>query len=69
MKHTPSSMQSFNTNSLEAMGMLQERQGAKNGIILDDAFYAMANSVRGSSAYMGLAKPLRNAKMLHSYGW
>jgi len=64
MKHTPASMQSFNVNSLEAMGMLQERKGAKNGIILDDVFYALANSIRGSSSYIGLAKPLRNAKML-----
>lgn len=50
--------------SLEGMGVLKERVHASSPIVVDDIFRALVEHVEKVSAYYGLAKPLRNAKML-----
>lgn len=49
---------------LEGMGIFKQRQDASNGIILEDAFSALAINIKKVSAYVGLAEPLRSAKAL-----
>ena len=54
----------FNQSTLEGMGILKERTNAKNALIIEDAFKVIYSHLKKTSAYYGLAKPLRNAKML-----
>ena len=54
----------FAKKTLEGMGLLKERQKASNAIVLDDAFETIYKSIKQTSAYTGLAKPLRGAKAL-----
>ena len=54
----------FSQATLEGMGMFKERVGARNAIIVEDAFKTIYTHLRKTSSYIGLAKPLRNAKML-----
>lgn len=55
---------SFGHKTLEGMGFLKERRNAKNAIVLEDAFSTLYKHVKQTSAFHGLAEPLRNAKML-----
>jgi hypothetical protein len=58
-------IRNFMEISLEGMGIFRERaKGAKGAIVLDDAFEAVYKSNKQVSAFVGLAEPLRNAKML-----
>jgi len=59
-----SDMRNFMQLSLEGLGIFKERTNANNAIILDDVFTAVSKSIQQSSAYIGLANPLRNAKAL-----
>ncbi len=54
----------FTQKTLEGMGILKERTNASNALIIEDAFSAVYKSIKQSSAYYGLAKPLRNVKMM-----
>ena len=54
----------FTHATIEGMGMLQEKTNASNGIIIEDAFKTFYTSTKKASAYVGLAKPLRDARML-----
>jgi phospholipid N-methyltransferase len=54
----------FNQFTIEGMGILKERTGGKNGILIEDAFTKFFAHTEKTSAYVGLAKPLRNLKML-----
>jgi hypothetical protein len=54
----------FVQNTLEGMGILKERVNAGNALIIEDVFKAVYTSMKKTSAYYGLAAPLRNAKML-----
>jgi len=54
----------FSQRTLEGMGILKERTNASNAIILEDVFSATYKTLKEASAYYGLAKHLRNAKML-----
>jgi len=53
---------SFSKKTLEGLGIFKERQNAANSIILEDAFTAIMKNIYQTSAYVGLAKPLRSAK-------
>jgi hypothetical protein len=64
VKNMNETNRSFLSTTLEGMGIFKERKGASNPIILDDAFVASYKSMKEASAYVGLAGPLRNAKML-----
>ncbi|MCP4456908.1 MAG: hypothetical protein GY816_02605, partial [Cytophagales bacterium] len=58
-------IRSFMTSTLEGIGIFKERaKGAKAALILDDVFEAAYKSNKQVSAFIGLAEPLRNAKML-----
>lgn len=50
--------------SLEGMGLLKERVKASSPIVADDIFRTLVEHIEKIGAYYGLAKPLRNAKML-----
>jgi hypothetical protein len=50
--------------SLEGMGVLKERVKSSTPIVADDIFRVLVEHIEKISAYTGLAKPLRNAKML-----
>lgn len=50
--------------SLEGMGVLKERTKSSSPIVADDIFRVLVEHIEKVSAYYGLAKPLRNAKML-----
>lgn len=54
----------FARSTLEGLGILKERTNANNAIILEDALSTFYRSVKQSSAYIGMAEPLRNAKAL-----
>lgn len=54
----------FSHSTLEGMGPLKERANTNNAIVIDDAFATVYKSIKQISAYYGLAKPLRNAKMV-----
>jgi len=53
-----------NSVSLEGMGALKERVKASTPIVVDDIFRVLVEHIEKVSSYYGLAKPLRNAKML-----
>jgi hypothetical protein len=55
---------SFAKKTLEGLGIFKERQSASNAIILEDAFTAILKNIHQTSAYVGLAKPLRSVKAL-----
>jgi hypothetical protein len=58
-------MRNKSTNvSLEGMGVLKERVKSSSPIVADDIFRVLVEHIEKVSAYTGLAKPLRNAKML-----
>lgn len=50
--------------SLEGMGVLKERVKSSTPIVADDIFRVLVEHIEKVGAYTGLAKPLRNAKML-----
>lgn len=50
--------------SLEGIGLLKERVKASTPIVADDIFRVLVEHIEKIGAYYGLAKPLRNAKML-----
>lgn len=50
--------------TLEGLGIFKARQAATNSIILEDVFLATYKSIHQTSAYVGLARPLRSAKAL-----
>lgn len=50
--------------ALEEMGMLKERRNAKNPILIEDIFKATYESIRNASTFIGLAVPIRDAKLL-----
>lgn len=54
----------YSQKTLEGMGIFKERQSAKNALIIDDAFSDLYRSIKSVGSYVGLASPLRNAKML-----
>jgi hypothetical protein len=66
IKHDPLKPRNpgYSAFSIEGMGILKERSGGKNGILIEDAFTKLFAHIEKSSAYVGLAKPLRNVKML-----
>lgn len=53
-----------NTVSIEGMGVLKERVKASTPIVVDDIFRVLVEHIEKVSSYYGIAKPLRNAKML-----
>lgn len=53
-----------NSVSLEGMGILKERVKSSTPIVADDIFRVLVEHIEKVGAYTGLAKPLRNAKML-----
>jgi len=55
---------SFGHKTLEGMGFLKERRNAQNAIVIEDAFTTLYKHIKQTSAFNGLAEPLRNAKML-----
>lgn len=57
-------MGNFYSQTLEGMGPLKGRIEASNPIILQDIFFTFAEHKKMISAYIGLARPLRNAKEL-----
>ena len=63
-KKVPGEGGAFMKITLEGMGMLKERKHTSEALILEDAFVATAKSIKMASAYVGLASPLRDAKML-----
>jgi len=54
----------FDNKTLEGMGIFKERINAKNALIIEDAFSAAFKHLEATSSYIGLAKPLRYAKLL-----
>jgi hypothetical protein len=50
--------------SLEGMGILKERVKSSTPIVADDIFRVLVEHIEKVGTYTGLAKPLRNAKML-----
>ncbi len=50
--------------ALEEMGMLKERRNANNPILIEDIFKATYDSIRNAATFIGLALPIRDAKML-----
>ncbi|RLG14592.1 hypothetical protein DRN69_04070, partial [Candidatus Pacearchaeota archaeon] len=54
----------FTQATLEGMGIFKERTNANNALIIEDVFKTVYTNLIKTSAYYGLAKPLRNAKML-----
>ena len=61
---TPETLANFTRQTLEGMGILKERTGALNAIIIDDAFKVVVEHSKKVGAYVGLADALRNAKAL-----
>ena len=54
----------FDGKTLEGMGIFKERTNAKNALIIEDAFSITFKHLEQTSSYIGLAKPLRYAKLL-----
>ena len=54
----------FTYRILENMGILQPRQDVVLPLIIDDAFSTYLTNIQSSAAYVGLARPIRNARML-----
>lgn len=54
----------FTQATLEGMGIFKERTNAANALVIEDFFKTLYTHIKKTSAYYGLAKPLRNAKML-----
>jgi len=54
----------YSHKTLEGLGIFKERVGSKNALIINDAFLEVFKSIQQTGAYIGLAKPLRTAKML-----
>ena len=52
--------------TLEGIGYLKERVKASKPIVIEDMFRVLVDHIEKISAYYGMAKPLRNAKMLMS---
>lgn len=58
------SKRNFTQQSLEGMGILKERTNASNALIIDDSFKTIYEHLKKTSSYIGLAEPLRNARMM-----
>jgi hypothetical protein len=56
--------QTFTQKTLEGMGIFKERTNAKNALLIEDVFLVAAKHLEQVSSYVGLAKPLRYAKLL-----
>ena len=54
----------FDNKTLEGMGIFKERVNAKNALIIEDAFTVAYKHLEQTSSYIGLAKPLRYAKLI-----
>jgi len=57
-------IKTFMNITLEGQGIFKQRTGARGALILDDVFEATYKSNKQTAAYIGLANPIRNAKML-----
>jgi len=56
--------QNIINQTLEGQGMFEERVQADNAIILEDVFTATYKSIKRSGAFIGLASPVRNMRLL-----
>ncbi|HBK68414.1 MAG TPA: hypothetical protein DDZ91_07215, partial [Firmicutes bacterium] len=54
----------FSYALLENMGIFKERTKGKNAVVIADAFETMYRHIQKTTIYYGLAKPLRNMRML-----
>lgn len=54
----------FSYALLENMGIFKERTKGKNAVVITDAFETMYRHIKKTATYYGLAKPLRNMRML-----
>ena len=54
----------FGQFTLEGQGIFKQTTDAKNAVLLEGVFISMFKHLKKTSSYVGLAKPLRNAKML-----
>lgn len=54
----------YTQKTLEGMGIFKQRQKASNALIVEDVFVAIYKSIHQAGAYIGLAEPLRSAKMM-----
>jgi|GEM_PF-5707815 len=54
----------FSDKTLEGMGIFKERTNASNALILEDAFNIVTKHLEQTSSYIGMAKPLRYAKLM-----
>ncbi len=61
---TPETLGNFTQQTLEGMGIFKERKHTSEALILEDVFEVIARHRKQLGAYIGLAKPLRNAKAL-----
>ncbi|MBO8161344.1 MAG: hypothetical protein H0Z24_06870 [Thermosipho sp. (in: Bacteria)] len=50
--------------TLEGRGIFKERQHSKKPLVIEGIFNTMYYQIMNATAYVGLAEPLRNAKML-----
>lgn len=54
----------FDNKTLEGLGIFKERVNAKNALIIEDVFSVTLKHLELTSSYIGLAKPLRYAKLV-----
>lgn len=54
----------FNEVTLEGLGIFKERINASNALLIEDAFTVAYKHLEATSSYIGLAKPLRYAKLV-----
>lgn len=52
--------------TLEGSGMLKERTGAKNPLLLEDALLTLDRQVENTAKYSGFAVPVRNLNKVHN---
>jgi hypothetical protein len=64
IRKDPTKMQGFYQQTLEGQGFTKERVSSGTPIVLDDVFSDLARNVQSTSAYIGLASPLRSAKAM-----
>ncbi len=59
--------QRYILSDLEQLGLLQERVGSKNPIVIHDFFQQFFVDMTSVAEYVGMAEPLRNARDLINY--
>ncbi len=59
--------QTFRNSLLESLGLLKERTGGKNPIVITDFFESLAYEQQAVAEYVGMARPYRNIKNLLNY--